>query len=148
MNWKQEAKEHLAAYESNRSALRNMELLVKEMEMDIYSPPSQKLDAPIRGRGADPEEFRLNRLVTLETLRSRIRQTKIWLAAVDGALRAMSQEERLILFRFFIRPEQGAAEQLCQELNLERTTVYRMRDKSLERFTLALYGIDQPLLRQ
>ena len=143
MNWKQEARDQLGAYEYTRNAIKSMELLTKEIEMELYSTPGQKLDAPIRGSGGDHEDFRLNRLVKLESLRSRIGQTKAWLDAMDGALQVMTPEDRLVLARFFIHPYKGAAEQLCQELNLERTTVYRMRDKSLERFTLALYGIDQ-----
>ena len=143
MNWKQESREQLGAYEYNRNAIQSMELLAKEIEMELYSTPGQKLDAPIRGAGGDHEDFRLNRLVKLESIRSRIRQTRTWLDAMDGALQTMTPEDRLVLSRFFIHPYKGAAEQLCQELNLERTAVYRMRDKSLERFTLALYGIDQ-----
>lgn len=143
MNWKQEARDQLGAYEYNRNALKSMELLTKQIEMELYATPSQKLDAPIRGSGGDHEDYRLNRLVKLETIRGRIRQTKTWLDAVDSALEVMDPEERLVLARFFIHPQKGVADQLCQELNLERSAVYRMRDKSLERFTLALYGIDQ-----
>ena len=143
MNWRQEARDQLAAYEYNRNALKSMELMSKQIEMELRSTSGQKLDAPIRGSGGDYEDFRLNRLVKLENLRNRIRQIETWLAAMDSALQTMSPEDRLVLGRLFIHPYKGAVEQLCQELSLERTTVYRMRDKSLERFTLALYGIDQ-----
>ena len=142
MNWRQEAKDQLASYEYNRNAVKSMELFSKEIEMELCSTPGQKMDAPVRGGGGQ-EDFRLNRLVKLENIRSRMRQTQAWLDAMDGALQVMTPEDRLLLARFYIHPYKGAAEQLCQELNLERSTVYRMRDKSLERFTVALYGIDQ-----
>ena len=142
MNWKQEAKEQLGAYDTSRNALRSMALLVKELELELTSPPPQRMDVPIHASG-DRDDFRLNRLVKLEQLRSRIRQTELWLKAMDSALNALSQNERLVLLRFFVRPQKGAAEQLSQELGMERTAVYRLRDKTLERFTTALYGIDQ-----
>ena len=143
MNWKQEARDQLAAYEYSCNALRSMELLSKQLEMELYGTPGQKLDAPIRGSGGDYEDYRLNRLVKLESLRSRMQQTKTWVDAMDHALQTVTPEERMVLARLYIHPQKGALDQLCQELNMERTTAYRMRDKSLERFTLALYGIDQ-----
>lgn len=142
MNWKQEAKEQLGSYECSRNALKSMRLMAKELEMDLYSPRSQTMDTPVRTDSVY-EDVRLNRLVKLEQIRGRILQTQTWLEAMDSALGVLSQEERLVLSRFFIRPQKGAADQLCQDLSIERTAVYRLRDKCLERFTLALYGISQ-----
>jgi hypothetical protein len=52
----------------------------------------------------------------------------------------LTPEERLVLLRIFILPESGSIQRLCDELNVEQSSVYRKRDKALEAFTLALYG--------
>jgi hypothetical protein len=31
-------------------------------------------------------------------------------------------------------------EELCEKMQVEKSSIYRKRDKALERFTLALYG--------
>ena len=46
----------------------------------------------------------------------------------------------MVLTRFYIYPERGGVSRLCEELGVEQSSVYRKRDKALERFTLALYG--------
>lgn len=37
----------------------------------------------------------------------------------------------------------GAAAELCDRLNLEKSAVYDRRDKALRHFTLALYGVTE-----
>ena len=142
MNWKTEAMDRLKAYTCRRSAVQSLELLAKELEMEVYSPPAASLKAPIRTDNVF-EDRRLDRLVTLQMVRERRDQNRLWLEAMDNALGALENEEKLVLYRFFIQPEKGAVDRLCQELGLERSGVYRLRDKGLERFTLSLFGIPQ-----
>ena len=40
-------------------------------------------------------------------------------------------------------PQSGALDQLCEELGMERSSVYRHRDKALSKFTLSLYGAQE-----
>ena len=53
---------------------------------------------------------------------------------------ALSNEELVILQRMYLFPERGAVDRLCSELGVEQATVYRKRDKALQRFTTAMYG--------
>ena len=63
-----------------------------------------------------------------------------WVALVDAGLEILSEEDRLVLLRFYMYPERGNVERLCGELGLEKSAVYDRREKALRRFTLALYG--------
>lgn len=58
-----------------------------------------------------------------------------------AGLEILSQEERLLLDRFYIHPSKGNVDRLCEELGLERTAVYSRKDKALRHFTLCLYGM-------
>ena len=75
-----------------------------------------------------------------QELQWRLEQAQNWLACTDRALAVLSKEEKLVLHRFYISPEKGSIERLCNELGLESSSVYRKRDKALRHFTVALYG--------
>ena len=63
-----------------------------------------------------------------------------WVSKVERGLSALSDEDRLILDRFYINPAKGNVDRLCGELHLEKSTVYDRKDKALRRYTLARYG--------
>lgn len=141
MKWKVEAIERLKSYECASNALESLRLMVKELEMDVYSPPASRMDSPISADWVY-EDFRINRLVTLELLRERVKRNETWLEAMDKALEMLDPVERQSLDWFYIRPGRGSLEEICREMGMERSSLYRLRDRALEKFTLALFGID------
>lgn len=54
-------------------------------------------------------------------------------ARMDEAMQVLSPEERLVADRLLIYPRKGGAQQLCQMLNVEQASIYRRRDKVLEK---------------
>ena len=141
MNWREEAKEKLRKYGAMRLAVVNIPIEIKRLEVDAKSIRSAKMDAtPSKGGGNKREEALLNNIVKRQELRDALEHTRKWLSCTDRALRGLTKEERQILQRMFIYPEAGNIQRLCQELGVEQSSVYRKRDKALERFTRALYG--------
>ena len=59
---------------------------------------------------------------------------------VEQALSLLNPEERLVLHRFFIQPTGHILDQLRMELGVEQSTVYRRRDKALNKFSAAVFG--------
>ena len=55
-------------------------------------------------------------------------------------LRELSEEERRILEKMYIVPKNGNLDELCQELGVEKSSVYRRRDKALARFSVLWRG--------
>lgn len=140
MNWKAEAVERLRQYDTLRCAAGSLQTELKRLEEQLCDPGHARPDAPIKGSGCR-EDWLLNTVVSRGELEKRLQQTRSWLQATELALSALTPEERLILHRLYISPRKNGVEQLCQELETERSSVYRKRDKSLEHFTLALYGV-------
>lgn len=143
MNWKNEAIERLKSYECTCNAIKSLALQEAALMAELHSMGHFHTDAPVRHSPGDREERRLDQMVKLELIRSRLQQNKLWKNATEQGLSALSQEERQVLQRLYMHPKRGAMEQLSQALGMERSTVYRLRDKALERFTLATFGIDQ-----
>ena len=142
MNWKAEATEKLRRYDAMRLATINIPEEIQRLELDAQSIRSARADStPIKGGGNRREEALLSNIVHRQELALTLQQAQIWLKTTDRAMTALSNEERLILHRLYIYPEKGSLERLCSELEVEVSSIYRRRDKALQRFTLAFYGM-------
>ena len=128
MNWKFEAVEKLRQYEAKKQSLKSIPEEVKRLESAMRSIRSATADGtPVAGGGSGREDRSLE-------------QAQKWVALVEAGLEILSQDERLILERFYIRPEKGAADRLAGDLNLDVKTVYKRKDAALRHFTVSLYG--------
>lgn len=144
MNWKNEAMEKLRRYNAMRQAAQNLPQEIYRLEQDAASIRSARTDGtPVKGGTNGREKWLLDNLVVRQELQENLRQTNRWLTTADRALHSLTAEEQLILHRMFILPEKGCLERLQNELGVEQSTIYRKRDKALERFTIALYGMTE-----
>jgi len=75
-----------------------------------------------------------------EELGRRLEESRLWVKTVNDAFGVLTDEERLVLDRFYIHRTKGGVGSLCAELGVEQSTAYRKRDSALRHFTLALYG--------
>ena len=144
MNWKAEAKEKLRRYDAMRLATINIPEEIERLEIDAQSIRSARMDGtPVTGGGNRREEALLNNIVHRQELAWTLQQAQMWLKTTDRALSVLPNDDKLILHRLYIYPQQGALEKLCKELGIESSSIYRRRDRALRRFTLAFYGIDE-----
>lgn len=141
MDWKREAMEELRELEVKRMALTSIPedlRLLRSESTRLGGAPSGS--SPVKGGGAAWEDRQINLIVKREELETALRHAKEWVAKVEKGLSALDDEERLILERFYIAPARGNVDRLCGELGLEQASVYRRRDRALQRYTLARYG--------
>lgn len=144
MNWKNEATEKLKRYGAMQLATRNIPEEIHMLELAITAIRSSRADgSPAKGGGNKREEMLLNNIVKRQELSGALEHARTWLSTTDRALRSLNSDERLILQRLFITPEAGCIQRLCDELGVEQSSVYRKRDKALEKFTRSLYGITE-----
>ena len=120
--WKDAAERRLTDYESMKKA---KEMLPQQIAR--YKTPQ-------------PGEARLDMIAKKIFMRERLRQVKRWLDVTQKGLQVLTPEERLVVQMLYMMPGKGNVAKLCDVLNCGQTTVYRRRDKALEKFTMALYG--------
>lgn len=143
MNWKSEAKEKLRRYSAMQQASVNIPAELERLEIDAQSIRAQSLDSPSVVSGCSRrEDALLNNIIHRQELARTLHQAQIWLSSTDRALSALTEEENRILQRLYIYPEKGGVEQLCRELGVESSSIYRRRDRALKHFTLAYYGTE------
>ena len=140
MNWKLEAKEKLQSYPTRRASVTSLKNELRRLEYEAEGLKSPTLGETVRAT-QDRDDRIVTNLVHRKELEQRLRETELWLGTVDGALSALTEQERLVLRRMYMEPGRGNLDRLCEELELEKSMVYRRRDGALERFTSALYGI-------
>ena len=144
MNWKAEAVEKLRKYDAMCRAVANLPEQIRQLKDQAVTVPTGVLgqsggSSDIRRR----EEWLTNNLVKRQELQHALEQAELWLCSMDRALGVLSAQERLILHTMYICPQKGAVQKLCGKLGLEKSSIYRRRDKALDKFTVALYGMEE-----
>ena len=142
MNWKNEAINKLRCYDAMRQAIVNIPERLAFLEKDASRVRiSCSEQTPVKGGGGRKEDVLINNIVSRQELEWRLDEAKNWVHIVDRGLSALDPEGKLILHRLYICPQRGAIDQLCDDLGVEQSSVYRKRDKALHTFTMALYGV-------
>lgn len=136
MNWKNEAMEKLRRYDAMRNAVKNIPLELERLEEEA----SGIWEAKAKGDSEKLDGQMLDNQIQRRELHKALDMANGWLHSVEGALSTLNPEEKLVLHRFYLFPQRGNVDRLCQELGVEQSSVYRKRDKALYKFTLALYG--------
>ena len=141
MNWKFEAIEKLKEYTARKNAITSIPEEIKRLEEDAQRIRAASMDAtPVQGGGSAREDMLLSNIVHREELQRRLSDALRWVDVVDAGLEVLSDEDRLVLDRFYIHPMRGNVDRLCDDLAIEKAAVYKRKEKALRRFTVALYG--------
>ena len=136
--------EKLRRYDTMRTALENITREIHRLKEEATSMRrSDPSVTPVRGSGGRHDESLMNNIVKRQELSWTLKQVKQWLANTERGLRALTEEELLVLQRLYLYPQKDSLERLCGELGVEQSTVYRKRDQALERFTVAMYGFTE-----
>lgn len=141
MNWKLESKEELREYEAKRMSLESVPAEIAQIraEMSRLGGGSSS-SVPVKGGISRWEDRQINLIVKCDKLETSLAYARNWVEKVERGLSVLSQEERLILDRFYIHPAKGNVDRLCGDLHLEKSAVYDRKDAALRKYTLARYG--------
>ena len=135
--------EKLRKYDPMCRSLQNIPLEVKRLEVDARAIRGARTDGtPVKGGGSGREDALINNIAHRQELTWALEQAKYWGDITRRGLETLTPEEKLVLQRFYLTPEQGSVQRLCMELGVEQSSIYRKRDKALRKFALALYGQD------
>lgn len=144
MNWRREAQEKLGAYADVRRSLENIPMQILWLKKQCGGVSRGWSDSPgIRATARSREDAIINNIAARQELQWSLEQARRWVKIVDRGLAVLEPEERLILEQLYMYPQAGALEKLCLDLGVEKTSIYRRRDRALEKFTRALYGVTE-----
>ena len=144
MNWKKISIERLKAYEARQQSLILIPAQLETLEMSLTAIRSATTDStPVTGgNGNKREESLLNNIIMREELKENLKIAEKEVEITERGLKHLTREQRRILEAFYIhKTSHGHVERLCDELYLERSRVYELKDDALKIFTIACYGI-------
>ena len=142
MNWAVIAIQRLRDYENRKQAIANIPAQIKTLEMQCEALRSANTDGtPVHGGTNKREDMLVNNITKREELKNNYRIAKREVELTEKGLAALSEEDRKILELFYINRPTDYIERLCEELCVERSRVYTLKDRALHNFTVVVYGI-------
>lgn len=144
MDWKREAEHELKQYAGRCRALKNIKLRHQALKEEMTTLKGVSTDRiPVRGGASRMEDALVNNIVERQRLELTYKFTHKLVDLTKQGLDALEPQERDLLRRFYVDESKYTADQLCEELHLERSRVYKLKDQALYKFTINMYGIEK-----
>ena len=140
INWKKEAIEELKRLEDLKESIHHLNERIELTQNQLYNISAVQIGERVGGSG-DGDDVRLSKMVELEELKARKLITEKRVQLLQDCLDKLSEEQRLILNRFYIRHTNDYIEELEEVLYKSRTQIYQEKDRALRRLVRLLYGI-------
>lgn len=142
MSWEKEAENDLRNDERRLQSLQNMAEKIRTLREQMLSIRGGMSDsAPVQGGSSSAQDRLIDCIAEIERLGHARAATARLVRLVDRGLASLSEQDRRVLELFYIRRSPGHVERLMEELNIEKSQVYRVKEEALYRFTVTIYGI-------
>lgn len=137
MDWKICAVEDLRRYNLMKVGILNSQDKLRAIDTSVRharssaEKPHKRLDSRV-----------VDAIVESERLKANITAAKNLTSLIERGLGSLSDDERKILELFYMKDTSKPAAHLINELGYSSRSIYRARDRALEKFTLAMYGVE------
>lgn len=141
-NWQYNAMQDLREYQAVKESLVSIPEELKALEIDMQLVRGTSYDkSPVQGGASGREDRLIDYIDKKGRLAENLRAATVRVRRIERGLAGLSDNERLVLNRFFISREHGHVDRLCEELGYEKTAVYNIKDAALKKFTLSMFGV-------
>ena len=142
MNWKKIAIERLQEYEPRKLSLETIPEQLKTLELTYTAIKGATGDETgIRATNGKKDDAWIANILQREELKKSLQIAQSECTITEKALEILSDDEKHILDMFYIAKQRGHVERLSEELCVERSRVYELKDEALQKFTLACCGV-------
>lgn len=144
MRWSDCAVQDLKKFAGLKASIDNIEERIEALEMRFTGIKSSKTDKiPVHGGGSKWEDYMLDNIVERERLKILLEADRKITGIIERGLKALNDTERLVLDRFFIHKRKDHIGLLIEEIGVEQSQIYRIKDQALYKFTIHMYGIEE-----
>ena len=141
MNWKKEAANDLRTYLQRKASCENIKERIEILDEQFVSLKGISADAPVKGGLSRQEEKMLDNIYERESLLLSLKVTETLVELTEKGLSMLNETEKAVLKGFYFENLENHVEKLCERFSVEKSTLYRMKDSALEKFTRSVYGI-------
>ena len=141
-DWEKHSIEDLREYGALKESLGTLPEEIRALEEDMQLVKGTRYDkTPVEGGASGYEERLINYIDRKGRLEQNLDLAQAKVERIERGLSVLTENERLVLTRFYIHREPRYLDRLCGELGYEKTAVYGLKNRALKRFTLAMYGV-------
>lgn len=143
MNWQTVAVQRLRTYEAKKLSLETIAEQIRLLEAEFTALRAATIDGmPVSGTNANKrEEMLVSNIAKREELKRNYKIAKGEVNVTEKALEILTDQEKRILYIFFINRPASHVQLLCEEMFVEKSKMYTMKDEALKKFTRACYGV-------
>lgn len=141
MNWEKEAINDLKTYAARKGSVQNLKERIAELSARAEGLRAISADAPVQG-GASRQEYALiNNIAERDRLRANLDVVQQLVSLIDKGLAVLDEDERYVLDMFYISRPSMYLDKISDRLHFEKSQIYKIKDRALYKFTVAMYGV-------
>lgn len=135
--------EDLKDYKAMKEGICNNKERIAELEAEFERiKGGAGGTASLRGGGNATEDKLINNIAERDRYELNNRATTPLVLRIERSLRHLNETELKVIVRMYINEEKGAVLRLCEELNYEKSMIYKIKDAAIHKLALAMYGIE------
>ena len=142
MNWRKEAENDLRTYLLKKQSVESIEERIRALKMQQTGIQAVRVD-PTPGGSSQLEDSQANIICEIKRLKLTRAANQKLIEITERGLSVLDDRERLTLEKFYIDRPQDYLGQLMEELHVEKSMVYKIKEEALKKFTAATYGIPE-----
>lgn len=140
MDWKTEAIKDLKAYPQRKDAIENLKTRIKLLEEKLVSLKGISIEEPVKGGMSHQEERWIDNITEREKLEFSLYIAEEMVGLTERGLSVLDEREMQVIRGLYIEPCSAGVDFLCDTLHMAKSSLYRLKDEALRKFTLAEYG--------
>lgn len=141
-DWEKHSIDDLREYGALKESLGTLPEEIRALEEDMQLVKGTRYDkTPVEGGASGYEERLINYIDRKGRLEQNLGLAQARVERIERGLSVLTDNERLVLTRFYIHREPRYLDRLCGELGYEMRNIYKIKDAALRKFTLAMYGV-------
>ncbi len=142
MKYTDVAIQDLQKYNTLKNSLDNIADKIKLLDDNYTSINSfNNTHIPTEGGGSKREEQLLDNIVERQRLEINYNNNLKLIHIIEKGLKAITDDERLVLEYFYINRPSNHIKKLMTILNFEKSQIYNLKSKALYNFTINMYGV-------
>lgn len=142
MNYKQWIIPYLVHYQDYMDFLDSATRRIAELDAQVGLVRASRTDKIVVKGGGDAGDAQIiESLAEREELRWKLMVTRSKIKWVERGLNKMGTQERRILQLFYISPSRDKVQRIMDELHIEKSQVYRLKDDALQHLARVLTGL-------
>lgn len=138
IDWKEEAISELRSYNSIKHSIESIRERIAILEAAF-----EHINSP-NGAGTGSRISRdtgyVENIAKRSELKTKLRENTRIINNIDSGLQVLNDRERVVIFAAYINPKDWDIEKLSEQLSIERTAIYKLRNKALGKYIKAVYG--------